>query len=280
MPVPSTLKVPNATVRVLLPAGYATSRARYPVLFLLHGVADSYKTWTALTDVVKLTKKYRLIVVMPDGGSGQSAGWYSDWKDGSRQWETFHTKVLVPWVDKSFRTLGRRHRAVAGVSMGGFGAMKYAARHPRAFRAAASFSGYVDTMFMAPLSGPFYHHAGQGLAGQSLGTPNSNVWGDQSSDEERWRAHNPTDLAAKLKGKWLFVASGKGTPRGESGDDLSRPHSYVTEIFIWQNNESFARALDVANVAYTKDFYDGYHHWPYWQRELHRALPGLYEAID
>jgi S-formylglutathione hydrolase FrmB len=272
--------VPNATVRVLLPDGYDAARRRYPVLYLLHGVGDSYKTWTQLTDVLALTETYNLIVVMPDSGSGPNAGWYSDWKDGSRQWETFHTKVLVRYIDETFRTLGRKHRGLAGASMGGFGAMKYAARHPRAFRAAASFSGYVDTMFMAPLSGPFYHYGGQGVGGQSLGTPNENVWGDQTEDEERWRAHNPADLAAKLKGKRLFIASGMGTPGGESGDDPSRPHSYLTETFVWQVNESFTSALDDTGVGYTSHFYNGYHHWPYWQQELRRVLPDLYEVID
>jgi S-formylglutathione hydrolase FrmB len=279
VPVPSTIKVPDSTVRVLLPAGYAKTHRRYPVLYLLHGVGDSFKTWTQMTDVVALTQSYDLIVVMPDSGSGPNAGWYSDWKDGSRQWETFHTKVLIPFIDRTFRTSGRKHRAIAGASMGGFGAMKYAARHRRAFVAAASFSGYVDTMFMAPLSGAFYHYGGQGLAGQSLGTPNENVWGDQMSDEERWRAHNPADLAAKLKGKWLFVASGMGTPGGEAGDDPSRPHSYLSETFVWQVNESFTAALDDVKVAYTSEFYNGYHHWPYWQQELHRVLPPLYRAI-
>ena len=280
VPVPAKIKVPEPTVRVVLPVGYAARHRRFPVLYLLHGVGDSFKSWTQMTDVLQLTEDYDLIVVMPDSGSGTNAGWYTDWKDGSRHWETFHTKVLIPFIDKTFRTSGRKHRGVAGVSMGGFGAMKYAARHRRAFAAAASFSGYVDTMFMAPLSGPFYHYAGQGFGGQSLGTPNENVWGDQVGDEETWRAHNPTDLAAKLEGKWLYVTSGMGTPGGEAGDDPSRPHSYATETFIWQVNQSFVGALEEGGVTHTAEFPGGYHHWPYWQAALHRALPQIYAAID
>jgi S-formylglutathione hydrolase FrmB len=279
VPVPRGLKVPDSTVRVLLPRGYGDSRTRYPVLYLLHGVGDTYRTWSENTDVAKLTERYPLIVVMPDGGKGQDAGWYSDWKDGSRQWETFHTKVLASYVDHAFRTLGTGHRAIAGASMGGFGAMSYAARHRGLYRAAASFSGFVDTMFGAPVSGAFYPYGGRGLAGNSLGTPQQGVWGDQTADEKRWREHNPKDRARELKGVTLVVACGNGTPGGPAGDDPSRPYSYPAESYLWQMNESFVRALGDAGVKYTAEFYSGYHNWPYWQYELRRVLPKLAAAI-
>lgn len=280
VPVPKGLKVPDNHIRVLLPDGYDKSKARYPVVYLLHGVGDNYRSWTALTDVVAFTKRTKAIVVMPDGGSGSNAGWYSDWKDRSRQWETFHTKILLTYIDRNFRTLGKGHRAAIGISMGGFGAMKYAARHKGMFRAAASFSGMVDSMYGWPASGPFFHHAGQGIGGQSLGTPNENVWGDQVSDEDRWRAHNPTDLAAAFKGVWLYVATGTGAPGGPAGEDPTRPHSYANENFIWQMNLNFTRALDEAGVRYTSDTDGGgYHHWPYWQHQLHQALPKVLNVI-
>jgi diacylglycerol O-acyltransferase / trehalose O-mycolyltransferase / mycolyltransferase Ag85 len=218
---------------------------------------------------------FPVIIVMPDGGHDADAGWYSDWVDGSRQWETFHIQVLIRWVDHHFRTLRRGHRAVAGLSMGGFGAMSYAARHPTLFRAAASFSGAVDTRFAEPLSG---------LAFTSLhdmfGTPDDRVWGNQVTDEETWRAHNPTDRAGDLAGIALFLASGTGTPGGPAGDDPSNPGGYLIEQAIFQMNLSFTRALDQAAVPYTTDFYPGgYHGWPYWQRELHWALPQIVPLI-
>src|SRR5438876_9887881 len=153
VPVPAGLIVPDSTVRILPPADYATTRARYPVLYLRHGAGDTYKTWTEQADVQEFSAQFPLIIVMPDAGHDSEAGWYSDWADGSRQWETFHTHVLVLYVDSHFRTLGRAHRAVAGLSMGGFGAMSYAARHRGLFRAAASFSGAVDTRYVEPASG-------------------------------------------------------------------------------------------------------------------------------
>jgi S-formylglutathione hydrolase FrmB len=224
---------------------------------------------------VAATAGLPLIVVMPDAGRGGEAGWYSDWADGSRQWESFHTGVLVDWVDATYRTRGDGHRAVLGMSMGGFGAMKYAARHPGLFRAAASFSGAVDTRYAAPASGAAY-----ASFGEPLGSPGQRVWGDQVADEETWKAHNPTDRAADHRGTELGVASGTGTPGGPAGDDPSKAGNYPIEAFIFQMNASFAGALTRAGVPFTQDFYlGGYHDWPYWQRELHRALPFLGHAV-
>ena len=276
VPVPAGLIVPDSTVRILLPADYATTRARYPVLYLLHGAGDTYKTWTEQTDVQEFSAQFPLIIVMPDAGHDSEAGWYSDWADGSRQWETFHTHVLVLYVDSHFRTLGRAHRAVAGLSMGGFGAMSYAARHRGLFRAAASFSGAVDTRYVEPVSG-----IGFNIFHDMFGTPDDRVWGNQVTDEATWRAHNPTDRAADLGGVELFVATGTGTPGGPAGDDPSNPGGYFIEQVIFQMNLSFGRALDAAGVPSHRDFYlGGYHGWPYWERELHWTLPQIVDVIQ
>jgi S-formylglutathione hydrolase FrmB len=232
-----------------------------------------------MTDVVRFARRFRVILVMPDGGKGSDAGWCSDWKDSSRQWETFHTKVLIPYIDRTYRTLGAGHRGAFGISMGGFCAMSYAGRHRGLLRAAASFSGFLDTMYATPASGTVYHYGGSGYNGQGLGSPTENVWGSQLTDEGRWRAHNPTDLAPALKGVWLYLSSGFGTPGGPAGDDFSRPHSYVIENYLFQLNLSFTRALDDAGIRYIADFHAGYHHWPYWQRDMHNALPKLVAAL-
>ncbi|MDQ1374131.1 MAG: hypothetical protein QOJ09_1469, partial [Actinomycetota bacterium] len=194
VPVPNGITVPENRVRVILPDGYAENPCRtYPVLYLLHGAGDTYRTWVENTDVVAFTKQFPMIVVMPDSGRNAEAGWYSDWKDGSRQWEQFHMDVLPAFIDSTYRTEGAGHRLIAGLSMGGFGTMSYAARHPGMFKAAASFSGAVDTMYGFPLSGP-----GFAAAHPYFGTPDDRTWGNQLTDEATWRAHNPTDLAPNL----------------------------------------------------------------------------------
>ena len=118
----------TTTVRVLLPANYAAyPKSRYPVLYLLHGCCDNYRSWTGL-GVEALTDGLPLIVVMPDGGPG---GFYSDWYNfgsfGPPRWEDYHINHLIPWIDANYRTVDNRGgRAIAGLSMGGF-AMSYAA---------------------------------------------------------------------------------------------------------------------------------------------------------
>ncbi|MFN2544003.1 MAG: alpha/beta hydrolase [Actinomycetota bacterium] len=275
VPHAPSVKVPDNRVRIVLPAGYRSHGPGYPVLYLLHGVGDTYAKWSENTDLVGFTRRFRVIVVMPDAGHGSDAGWYSDWKDDSRDWESFHIDTLIPWVDARFNTLGDGHRAVAGFSMGGFGAMSYAARHPGLFAAAATFSGAVDTQYVAPLSGVAF-----GAFGDRLGTPDDRVWGDQTADSATWSAHNPTALAPNLACTQLWIATGNGAPGGPAGDDPSKGQQYPIEHFIWQMNLSFMRALDDAGVDYHEDLYGGgYHGWPYWQMDLHRTLPGIVKVI-
>src|SRR5690606_6712648 len=144
---PSDVSVP-VKVRVLLPAGYDPDRAQpYDVLYLLHGGGGTYADWSTWGDVAGNLPGFDGIVVMPEGGR---AGWYSDWPGRTAGnfaplWETFHVHQLVPWVDANFNTSGTRSgRAVAGLSMGGYGALRYAGRHPHLFSAVGAFSAGTD----------------------------------------------------------------------------------------------------------------------------------------
>ncbi|MGI8493265.1 MAG: alpha/beta hydrolase [Acidimicrobiales bacterium] len=267
-------RVTDDRVDVLLPSGYCSSAQRYPVLYLLHGAGDTYQSWSANTDLVAFARSYRMVIVMPDGGHNSQTGWYSNWLDGEYQWETYHTQVLPRYIDSHYRVLGR-DIAIAGLSMGGFGALSYAARHPGTYRVAASFSGAVDTLYAAPLTGVVF-----AFLRSQYGTPDARIWGDQLTDEPIWAAHNPTSLAPRLAGTELLLASGTGTPAGPAGDQLSNPGGYALENGIFQMNLSLVAALDRAGVAHHDDFYlGGYHGWPYWQADLHWALPQIARAL-
>ena len=130
-------------VRLLLPAKFdAEPTTTWPVLYLLHGAWANHEDWTNLTDVEALTAPTDLLVVMPDAATG----WYADaWNEGAGgppAWETFHTTELLQLIERNWQAGDKR--VVAGLSMGGFGAMDYAARHPGMFQAAASYSGVMN----------------------------------------------------------------------------------------------------------------------------------------
>ena len=250
-----------------------------PVVYLLHGIGDTFQTWVDRSDVEDFAAGLGALIVMPDGGRNSESGWYSDWVDGSRRYETFHTDVVVPWVDANFATAaGRDHRAVVGLSMGGFGAVKYAARRPDLFSAAGSISGFLDTQTGGPVAGVVM---GQGRP--YVGTPDERIWGDPVTDGDEWAAHNPTALARSgtlnhLAGN-LWLSTGTGTPGGPAGEPAS-PASYATEPFIFQSFQQFRVAAVQAGLTFHDHSYlGGAHDWPYYEMSLHRMLPEVVAAI-
>ena len=171
VPVTPGFLVPDNRVNVILPAGYDPAQT-YPVLYLLHGAGGSFHEWTDNTDIVSFSSAYRIIIAMPDSGGTPNSGWYADWIDGSRQWESFHIKDVIPYIESTFH--GNGHRAIAGLSMGGYGAMYYAAKYPSMFKAAGSFSGAVDIRLAEPVTGVAFD-----VLHDFEGTPNDKVWGNQ-----------------------------------------------------------------------------------------------------
>ena len=282
VPVPNDVKLPEGgnLINVLLPPGYcdpANAGLRYPVLYLLHGAGDTYQAWAQNTNLVSFYEKDLAnppIIVMPDAGANALAGWYSNWYDQEYQWERFHINVLQSYVNDTYRTLPH-DIGIAGLSMGGFGAMSYAGRHPATsghpamFKVAASFSGALDMLYGAPATGVVFAQ----LHSQ-YGTPDDRVWGNQVTAYSNWEAHNPASLASKLKGTVVLLACGTGTPGGAYGDDPSNPGGYALENGVFQMNLSMARSLTLAGVPFQEHFYPGgYHGWVYWQADLHWALP-------
>jgi len=126
--------------RVILPDQYASATARYPVLFLLHGYGGGFSDWTAHTKVADYVAGRPLIVVMPEGANS----WFVNSETGDA-WETYLTSDLITEVDSRFRTTATRDgRMIAGLSMGGYAAVKAGLKHPDLYALVGSFSGAFD----------------------------------------------------------------------------------------------------------------------------------------
>jgi putative tributyrin esterase len=138
----------STSMNVLLPqrttsqvglAGVATD-APPPVLYLLHGMSDDATTWVRRTSIERYVAPLGLAVVMPQ----VHRSYYTDEAYGGRFW-TFLSEELPALVQDFFRVSERREDTfVAGLSMGGYGALKWALREPHRFAAAASLSGALD----------------------------------------------------------------------------------------------------------------------------------------
>jgi diacylglycerol O-acyltransferase/trehalose O-mycolyltransferase len=193
-----------------------------------------------------------VLVVMPEAGA---VGFYSNWRDGPA-WETFHLVELPGILERGYGA--GTPRAIAGLSMGGLGAMDYAARHPGMFAAAASYSGVLH-----PLGNPRWW---LGLFSAHTRDPRA-IWGDPVADRRSWAARDPTELASRLRGTRLFVASGNGVHKG--GRDQ-------IEATVYGESRAFVARLRRLNIPVKTDFYGpGTHDWRYWQRDLRRSLPLL-----
>jgi diacylglycerol O-acyltransferase/trehalose O-mycolyltransferase len=265
----------EANVRLLLPDGWSGdgqrhAKKRWPVLYLLHGCCDGYDSWTRETDVEQIEALDDVLVVMPEAGA---AGWYSNWwnhgRYGSPAWETFHLQELRTLLERDW---GAGHRrAVAGLSMGGLGAMKYAATHRGMFRAAASYSGVLHTRRAVDTPQWLMRFVA------NYGFDPLRLWGDPVEQERIWRANNPYDLAGRLHGVDLFVASGNGRPGA-----LDSPSAVYSDLEhrVGEQAREFVERLRGQHIRVQTDFYGaGTHAWPYWERELHRSLPLLLNAL-
>ncbi|TDD86397.1 alpha/beta hydrolase [Actinomadura rubrisoli] len=288
--VRSPVLAETVQVRLLLPPGWSRDASRtWPVLWLLHGAGagrDRHAAWTDRSDLEALTEGAEVIVVMPDGGPCAT---YTDWWNqgvcGPPKWETFHLAELRQILERGYRA--GTERAIAGIGMGGLGALAYAARHRGLFRAAASFSGLVHTLHRDPHG---LDAADLVELGVAVGDPSrdwTDVWGDPDGQRVVWRQHNPYDLADRLTGVRLYVSAGDGLPGpcdpgpGAPGPGGPSPATGtdVLEALAHTVTQEFAGKLRKLGIPVSTHFYRGTHSWAYWPRELRAALPVLLDEI-
>lgn len=229
----------NPGINVLLPDDYRTSGRTYPVLYLLHGGGDQdFRTFDFL-GIRNWTAGKPIIVVMPDGGH---AGWYSNPVAsfvGPRNWETFHIAQLLPWIEANFRTYAEYDgRAVAGFSMGGFGALKYAAKYYGHFASVSSHSGPAS---LRRDFGLVVHWANLTSAVLDLG--GGTVYGAPLWDQARVSADNPVERIESYRNKRVFLVA------GTSPDPLNWFDS-VNETQVLAGQREFRERLRDAGIPH------------------------------
>jgi S-formylglutathione hydrolase FrmB/alkylhydroperoxidase family enzyme len=270
-----------AHVRILTPAGYAAGHdRRYPVLYLLHGTSGGASDWTTMGDAEQTTAGLPLIVVMPDialnrDGGGWCTNWWRGDANGLPEWETFHIRELIPWIDGNMRTIASRSgRAIAGLSQGGFCSMSYAARHPDVFGVALSYSGAPDVAYdpVAAVGATAVINATEvGLDG----VPPNSMFGDRVTEEINWAAHDPATLAGNLRATDLYIYTGNGMP-GPLDSGPPNPGAMGIEGLVAHDSDYFHRRLQSLGIPSLYDNYGpGTHTWPYWARDLRESIGGI-----
>ena len=256
--MPSRLLPAPLAFSVYLPDGYGTGARRYPVLYLLHGTDGDENDWLDAGQLARTAdsliasgKIPPMVVVTPAAGNS----WYVDNADagGAGYYATAFLDELIPYIDSRFATLGRREgRAIAGLSMGGYGALRYALDRPDLFCAVASLSGALfkprqrlDEDDIEDLHGAF-------------GDPFDRARFDAGS------VFQMIDQVAKsAEPPAIYLASGD-----QDWFDLD------------ENTAKFYLALKKAGVRASLRIRDGGHDWAFWSRELAPVLRFVGDRVE
>jgi S-formylglutathione hydrolase FrmB len=234
-------------VIVLLPEGYsAGSATRYPVLYLLNGALADPSQWVSSGGAAaQITDPYPIITVMADGGV---KGWYTNWVNGwqlsPQNWLTFHLNQLVPWIDANLNTIANRAgRAIAGLSMGGWGSIHYAENRPDLFSYAAGFSGAVDVGNYTTESAIYGEETGA-VPGSGTPVPPGSIFGPEYAPFNQYEVQisdvNPANIV-NLKN--TTVALYVGTGNYTSGDGF-------VESQVKPQNDLMASNMAQAGINY------------------------------
>jgi putative tributyrin esterase len=260
---------------VVLPAGYADSTQRYPVLYLLHGFSGNYTQWFRF-GAAEAAKNRPLILVMPDGGNSWWINWAGSEEGQKNAWEDYLTKDLIAHVDATYRTIAeRRGRALCGLSMGGYGALVVGLRHADLYGAIGSSSGALL----------FARQSAERIArGESLrpttppaAEPNPQVPtpGFSSQAERTPRGvpfTGPEDCAARDPFQLVLA-----TPR----DKL--PHIYLdcgTDDPFLPATRSFLELLVKHDIPCTYSQSPGEHRGEYWRREVYPLIAVEMQVLE
>lgn len=249
-------KILGAKVRytIYLPFDYDTSNRFYPVVYLLHGYTDNDMAWIQFGEANLIADEAMakreipaMVLAMPDAGPS----WYINNYNGAVRYEDFFFGEFIPYIESHYRIRAEKnYRGVAGLSMGGFGTLVYAMRHPDQFAACAALSAAVNTTEQMVA-----------MDERGWGRWPTTVYGPGSGEArltEHLLSYNPIRLAEtvdveKLKSVRIYL---------DCGDD-----DYLTI-----GNAMLHVALTKRQIPHEYRVRDGAHAWSYWRSGLLEAL--------
>lgn len=232
--------------RVILPRGYSANKLegpRYSVIYLLHGFTGHYNSWADKTKLAEYAAKHNFIIVTPEGDNG----WYTDSVSvPNDRYESYIIQELIPEIDKTFRTIpDREHRAIVGLSMGGYGSLKFGLKYPEMFSLVGSFSG--------ALGAASFSEKTAGAIGKTI----DSIYGPM--DSETRKANDIFRLVREMSPEKI----------------KSMPFVYVdcgTEDFLFQNNRDFITLLLERKVPHEFRQLPGGHNWVFWNSQVKEFL--------
>lgn len=233
---------------IILPKDYFKTDERYKVIFLLHGYSGDHTDWINRTNIVKYLQDYSFVVVTPEADNS----WYTNSPFvKNRNYEDYIIKELIPYVEKRYRVISTKHgRVIAGLSMGGYGAIKLALKYPHLFYYSGSFSGAFRW--------PSMIEKNRGLLTQSL----KEVFGEKRSDH--WDKNDVLIIADTIKPinlPYLYISCGENDPLEG----------------LLDSNRKLVEKLQKNGVAYEYHELPGEHNWIFWDMEISNFLKRLSE---
>jgi S-formylglutathione hydrolase FrmB len=235
--------------RVVLPTDYESPQNKnltYPVLYLLHGLTGHYPDWTTRTRLAEYSARYRIIIVTPEGNNG----WYTDSASSpSDKYESYIIEDLIPDVERRFRVKPTRDaRAIAGLSMGGYGALKFAVKYPQKFVFAASFSGALGAASQTEETLRGFETILKTIE-PVFGPPESPT--RQANDIFKLYRELPAERIRSLP--FLYLDCG-------------------TEDFVLPSNRAFHDLLLERKIPHEYRLLPGGHNWIYWDQQIAEVL--------
>jgi S-formylglutathione hydrolase FrmB len=202
--LPSKILARPVPYCIVLPPSFDANKARpFPILYFLHGLGDNEQffvhsgAWNLAEDMWEKGELKDFLIATPYGG----ASFYINSKDGNGRYEDFLLQEFFPFIEKHYRVApGREHRAIAGISMGGFGALHLAFRHPQLFVSVSAHSAaLIETL--PTFLGPAPNSPRARVLGAVFGSP---------PDPAFWDRNSPLTLArtADLAGLKIYFDCG------------------------------------------------------------------------